>query len=96
MHVCALVVALCVRACVCVCVHALVVALCVCMCECVCMKERERGRQSRAGGKWGASDFMKSILITLCNPQHSVITRLLCSSTEKLTKKETLSLQAET
>lgn len=49
------------------------------------------------GGVWGgASYFMKYILITLCNPQHSVITRLLCSSTKKLTEKATLSLQAET
>lgn len=44
----------------------------------------------------GNSDFMKSILITFCNPQHSVITRLLCSSTKKLTEKATLSLRAET
>lgn len=48
------------------------------------------------GGGGGNSDFMKSILITFCNPQHSVITRLLYSSTKKLTEKATLSLRAET
>lgn len=41
------------------------------------------GGERRERGEGEASDFMKSILITLCNPQHAVITRLLCSSTKK-------------
>ena len=102
--VCVLVVALCVSlyvtagggsVCECVCVCTRWWWLCVCVSVSVCVWKRERETE-QSGGRWGASDFMKSILMTLCNPQHSVITRLLCSSTEKLTKKETLSLQAET
>lgn len=50
------------------------------------------GTGATGGVKEDASDFMKSILITLCNPQHSVITRLLCSSTKKTHQESNIKL----
>ena len=79
-------VCMCACACACVCVR-----VCVCVCVCVCMREREKERE-RGRRWWGASDFTKSILITLCNPQRSVITRLLCSSTKKTHQESNIKL----